>query len=93
MELSGLTEEVRKTYSLAEDAEGVVVTKVDEASEAYEKGMRAGDLIVEIAQAPVTSPSDVKDRMEEATEAGRKSILLLVRRDARPRFVALSPAG
>jgi serine protease Do len=34
--------------------------------------------------------SDLQDRIDEAKEAGRKSILLLIRRGGDPRFVALS---
>ena len=62
---------------------------MDEASEAYEKGLRAGDVITEAGQQEVTSMSDLEDRIAEAREAGRKSILLLVRRAGEPRFVAL----
>ena len=66
------------------------MTDVDEASEAYAKGLRAGDLITEAGQQKVSSISDLEDRMDEAREAGRKSLLLLVRRGGDPRFVALS---
>jgi len=66
-----------------------VVTDVDNLSEAYEKGVRAGDLITEAGQQQVTSLGDLEDRIDEAREAGRKSILLLVRRAGEPRFVAL----
>lgn len=38
----------------------------------------------------MTSLKDLTDRIDEAKEGGRKSLLLLVRRDGDPRFVALS---
>jgi serine protease Do len=76
--------------ALDAEAEGLVVTEVDEASEAYAKGLRAGDLITEAGQQKVTSIEDFETRMVEAGEAGRKSLLLLVRRGGDPRFVALS---
>ena len=69
---------------------GLVVRDVDETSAAYEKGLRAGDIITEAGQQKVQTLDDLDARMEEATEAGRKSILLLVRRGGEPRFVALS---
>ena len=47
-------------------------------------------MITEAGQEAVASPGDLKDRIEEAREAGRKSILLLVRRQGDPRFVALT---
>lgn len=88
--ISPLTDTLREDLSLDAEAEGLVVTDVDEASEAYAKGLRAGDLITEAGQQKVTSIDDLDARMEEAREAGRKSLLLLVRRGGDPRFVALS---
>ena len=88
--VSELTDELREQLSLGSAASGLVVTDVDEASEAYEKGLRAGDVIAEAGQQKVETVSDLEDRIEEAREAGRKSILLLVRREGEPRFVALS---
>ena len=35
----------------------------------------------------------MQSRIEAAEQAGRNSILLLVRRDGQPRFVALSLSG
>lgn len=88
--ISPLTDALRSEMGLDDDAEGLVVSNVDEASEAYSKGLRAGDLITEAGQQKVTSIEDLEARMEEAREAGRKSLLLLVRRGGEPRFVALS---
>ena len=61
-----------------------------ETSEAFEKGLRAGDIITEAGQQKVTSIDDLEARVEAAKDAGRKSLLLLVRRAGDPRFVALS---
>ncbi|MEM9780763.1 MAG: serine protease, partial [Pseudomonadota bacterium] len=61
------------------------------ASEAFEKGIRVGDLISEIGQQPVDEPTEVVERFEDAREAGRKSLLLLLQRDGQSRFVAVAP--
>ncbi|WP_322868127.1 DegQ family serine endoprotease [Aquicoccus sp. G2-2] len=90
MTLSPLTDELRGELDLGEKAYGLVVSDVDEMSQAYEKGLRAGDLITEAGQQKVNSVSDLDDRVAEAKDGGRKSILLLVRRSGDPRFVALS---
>lgn len=87
--ISTLTEELRGQLDLDDDATGLVVTDVDNLSEAHEKGLRAGDLITEAGQEKINSVSDFEDRIADAEEAGRKSILLLVRRAGEPRFVAL----
>ncbi|MEM1352240.1 MAG: Do family serine endopeptidase [Pseudomonadota bacterium] len=90
MTLSVLDDELREQLGAGEDTEGLAVIEVDEASEAFEKGLRAGDVITEAGQQKVASISDLEDRVEAAREAGRKSLLLLVRRAGDPRFVALS---
>ncbi|MGR3795633.1 Do family serine endopeptidase [Vannielia sp. SX4] len=85
-----LTDELREQMSLDGNEEGLVIKEVDEMSEAYEKGLRAGDIITEAGQQKVRAVNDLEDRVEEAREAGRKSLLLLIRRSGEPRFVALS---
>jgi len=87
--LSPLNPELRGQLELDDGAMGLVVTDVDNLSDAYEKGVRAGDLITEAGQQKIASVSDLDDRVAEAQEAGRTSILLLVRRAGEPRFVAL----
>ncbi|WP_172296175.1 Do family serine endopeptidase [Pseudoruegeria sp. HB172150] len=87
--VSTLNDELRTQLGLDEDATGLVVLSVDEMSEAYEKGLRAGDLITEAGQQKVSAAADLEDRISEAQEAGRRSLLLLVRREGEPRFVAL----
>nr|WP_254695512.1 Do family serine endopeptidase [Oceanicola sp. D3] len=85
-----LTDELREQMSLDGNEEGLVIKEVDEMSEAYEKGLRAGDIITEAGQQKVRAVNELEDRVEEAREAGRKSLLLLIRRAGEPRFVALS---
>lgn len=88
--LSVLTDELREQLGVAKDLNGLAITEVDETSEAFEKGLRAGDVITEADQQKITSIADLETRLGERKEAGRKSFLLLVRRAGDPRFVALS---
>jgi serine protease Do len=88
--VSAMSDELRQQLGLDADADGLVVAQVAEDSEAYTKGLRAGDIITEAAQEKVSSIGDLEDRIEAARDAGRKSLVLLVRRDGDPRFVALS---
>ncbi len=87
--VSPMNDELRGQLELPASAEGLVVTDVDEMSEAYEKGLRAGDVITEAGQQKVTEIAALEEQIEAAREAGRKSLLLLVRRAGDPRFVAL----
>lgn len=88
--LSPLTDELRTQLQLQPNATGLVVMDVDETSEAFDKGLRAGDLITEAGQQKLDGVADLSARVDEAKEAGRKSLLLLIRRSGEPRFVALT---
>lgn len=90
IEMISLTDEIRSQLGLPNDAKGVAIVSVNEESDAFEKGLRKGDLIAEVGQAAVNNPKDVADAIQAAKDAGRKSVLFLVRRNGNPRFVALS---
>ncbi len=90
MTLSELTDEVRSELELPPASKGLVITEVAEESEAFDKGLRAGDVITEAGQQPINAVADLQARIEETSEAGRKSLLLLIRRMGEPRFVALT---
>jgi len=90
--LGQLTGEARSRFMIEDETDGVVILEVSELSQAAEKGLRPGDVIVEVSQNPVHVPKDVVDRIEAARDAGRRSILLLVRSGGSGRFVALALA-
>jgi serine protease Do len=90
MTLSAITPELAAELELPKGAKGLVVVAVDEATEAFEKGLRRGDLITEAGQQKLERLADLEARVSEARDAGRKSLLLLVRRGGDPRFIALS---
>lgn len=89
MSLSTITQELREQLGLSDSAEGLVITDVAGDSGAYSKGIRAGDLVSEAGQTQVRTVGDLENQIEAARDAGRKSILLLIRRGGEPRFVAL----
>ena len=90
LELGELTDDIRSELGLSPGAEGLLVLSVEPDSQAADKGLAPGDVITEAGQEKVTSISELEARIDAAREAGRRSILLLVRRDGDPRFVALS---
>ncbi|SFS42118.1 serine protease Do [Sulfitobacter marinus] len=87
--LTPLTDDMRAELGADDTTTGLVVTDVDEVSEAFEKGLRTGDVITEAGQQSVATVADLEDRIAEAQDAGRKSLLLLIRRAGDPRFVAI----
>ena len=90
MKLLTINSETRTQLNLPEDLNGVAVLDVAETSDAFEKGIRAGDVIVEAGRTKVTDVNDISDIFENAISSGRKSILLLVKRGDNSRFVGLS---
>jgi serine protease Do len=91
LNLSNLSDDLRKRYKIKDTVKGVVITGVDSKSAAAEKRLNAGDVIVEISQEPVASAADVQKRIDQLKKDGRKSALLLIAgADGDLRFVALS---
>ncbi len=90
MTLSAMTDALREEFDLAEDVNGVVVSEVDPNGPAAEKRVQAGDVIVEVAQEPVSSPADVQEKVDALEEDGRKTALLLLSNgNGELRFVAV----
>ena len=89
LSLSEITPELAEQFSLSAE-DGLVITAINPESEAASKGLLEGDVITEAGQTAVATVADLEAQIESATEAGRKSILLLVRRGGDPRFVALA---
>ena len=87
--LSSITTVTRTDFELSEDIEGVLITDVAADSAAAEKGLRPGDVILEVSQEEVSTPEQVAAKVLEAEQADRRSVLLLVNRDGELRFVAV----
>jgi serine protease Do len=91
IELSNLSDDLRKRYKVKDTVKGVVITAIDAGSPAAEKRLSPGDVIVEIAQEAVTSPDDFQAKIDKLKKDSRRSALLLVvGPDGEMRFVALS---
>lgn len=87
--VQALDPQSRETFNIPDDASGVVVTDVTADSDAAQKGIRPGDVISEVNQTPVTSAREIRDQVDQAREAGRKSVLLMVQGEQGSRFVAV----
>ena len=89
MTLSGITPDLRDKFELREDASGVVIIKVDAESAAAGKGIRVGDIIVEVGREEVNQPEQVQAKVGQVKQSQRKSILLLLERQGDFLFVAV----
>ena len=89
MKLTPITPEIRRQFEIGEASKGVAITEVAGDSAAAERGIRPGDVVVEVSQEEVKSPAEVSAKIEAVRKSGRKSVLLLVERGGELRFVAL----
>ncbi len=94
LSISEMSDELRSRYGISKKVSGVVNTNVDPQSEAAQKDIQAGQVIVEVTQQEVKTPEDVSKRLAVVKERGRKSVLLLIS-DAKGdlRFVAIPVKG
>ncbi|MEO1492938.1 MAG: DegQ family serine endoprotease [Pseudomonadota bacterium] len=93
MTLRPLSSEARSEFGIGDDVAGVLVSDVASEGVAADKGIKPGDVIVEVGQEPVSSPTEVETRVNEASEAGRKSVLFLIQSEGDLRFVPLTISG
>jgi serine protease Do len=87
--LASVTPQARHTYNLDDNQQGVLITKVDPESDAADKGLQPGDVVMSVSNRAVRTPQDVQKTVAEAQSAGRKSVLLLVATSAGSRFIAV----
>ncbi|MDS7597490.1 Do family serine endopeptidase [Agrobacterium tumefaciens] len=78
MNLVMLSDELRTEKGIAESVEGVLVASVEAGSTAEQKGMKAGDVIVEVGQDFMEVPGDVLVRVNGLKSEGRKNAHMMV---------------
>jgi len=74
--------------------EGVVITEVAPDSDAADKGLKVGDVILQVASDTVSQPGDVakgvKKAMDKAKDKDKVNVLIQVKTGDQTRFLALS---
>jgi len=89
MRLAPLTPADRQRFNIAEQAHGVLVRGVGSDSDADDKGMKPGDLIVKAGDRAANAPADVDAAVAQAKQENRKDVLLLISRGGQTLFVPL----
>jgi len=87
--LGTITPELRNRFALDEATKGVVITEVKEGSPSAEKGLKAGDVIVEVDQEEVSTPADVVQKVDKAKSEGYRVVTLLVFRQGDFQWIAV----
>jgi serine protease Do len=82
-------EELGLSLRTNDGGEGVLIEDVDNDSDAAEKGLRQGDVIVEVNSRKVSNPADIDEEVSKARKRGRKAVLMVVKRGGQRRFVAV----
>jgi len=93
MKVAPIGPDLKEKYQLNSDQKGVVITDVSAGGAAAEKGLKPGDVIMEVQQAEVTSPQDVQRRVDAARKQDRKFVLMLIQRQDGVQYVPLSLAN
>ncbi len=87
--IAQLDDAARQKYEIGDDVSGVVITAVDENSEAAEKGIEAGNVIAEVSQESVSTPEDVVSRIDAMPGDRQNVLLMVVSKNGELRFVTL----
>lgn len=82
-----LSADIRRSLDLDNSMNGVVVTDISQTSEAWEKGVRSGDVITEVNQDPIESVAEFREAIESAHD--RRIVVLYVVNANSARFVTI----
>ena len=67
--------------------DGVLITDVDSASNAAQKGLKSGDVILEVGNVSVKTPDEVANAVKEISKLGRTAVLMRVKSGDQIRLV------
>ncbi len=93
LQLAPLTPALRQRFGLHDQQPGLVVASVDERSEARDRGLRPGDVVVQVQMHPVTTLAEADAAFAEARKEGRSFASLLVHRKKGPKLVPIWLGG
>ena len=78
LQLKRINKTLRKQYEIDSDQDGLVVTRIDRNGEAFQKGIREGDLVKRVGTEKVESINEFNRLVEKSKSKG--TVLLLVKK-------------
>ena len=79
-----LTAPIARQLGVSDGIEGLVISAVDDSSDAGAKGLRRGDIILSANNRPVRTSTDLEAAIKAAQGDGRQALLLRVQRRGQP---------
>ncbi len=83
-----LNERIREQLELESSEDGVIVDRIEQTSNAYERGLRRGDVITSVKNKKVDTVKEFYDELEEIQENGDEVVLLKIIRGNGNQFIA-----
>jgi serine protease Do len=93
LKIAPISQDLKDKYQINADQKGVVITDVSPNGPAAERGLKPGDVVVEVQQGEVGSVDDVQKRVDAVRKENRKSVLLLIQRQDGLQWVPLALPG
>jgi serine protease Do len=79
LEFSKLSDDLRARFQIKDAVKsGVVITSVDPRSDAAEKHLQPGEVVLEINQEAIADPADAVKKIKTLKDGGKKTALLIV---------------
>lgn len=88
--VSELNDSLRQQFRVPRDVNGVLVTGVRPGSPAEDAGLRPGAVILQVEGQDVSNADDLRDKIENAKDAGKEAILMRMQFGSNRQFGALS---
>jgi serine protease Do len=79
-----LTPAIARQLGFSEGVAGLVISAVDDSSDAAAKGLRRGDVILSVNNRPVTTAADLEASIRSAKSSNRDAVLMRIQRRGQP---------
>ncbi len=90
LKVAPVSQELKDKFQLGADQKGVVITDVSPNTAAADRGLKPGDVIMEVQQTKVLAAADIQKQVDAARKADRKNVLMLIQREGGVQYVPLS---
>lgn len=86
--VTNLDSNIRRQLDLESSADGVIVNRIKESSNAYERGLRRGDVITSVKNTKIETEKEFYDELENLEKKGDEVVLLKIIRNNGNQFIA-----